>query len=183
MKIPLRFSGDFLGFVEFVIDDTEFFIEAVFWFVQDEVVGSGIGFFEATEGFFKAGEAGPRVIFAGVFRGDAPEIEVFQAFFLGVKQGSTEKTNGGGEIFIGWVGGGLHVIASGVWLIVKEQGSGDDFVPADDDRAIVETGAGIENGLEEFAGNHRVHRGAILGDIAEIIVFFEGNKSAVFLTR
>ena len=65
-----------LEFPEFAIHDAEFFIEVVFGFIQGQVVGSGVIFFEAAEGFFILGKAVPRVVFVFASR-DAPEIVVF----------------------------------------------------------------------------------------------------------
>ena len=83
---------------------------------------------EATESFFEFGEADPRVIFGGVFWGDTPEVEEFEAFFFGVENGGAEDGDVGGEVFIFGVevGAGLHVVA-GVG-VVEEEGSADDFV-------------------------------------------------------
>ena len=71
------------------------------------------------------------MIFGCVIGGDTPEVEVFEAFCFGVKEGLAEEADGGGEVFVGGVGGGLHVVASGVFLVVEEEGSGDDLVGFD----------------------------------------------------
>ena len=86
-----------------------------------------VGNREATEGFFEFGEADPGVIFGGVFGGDTPEVEKFEAFFFGVENGSAENGDIGGEVFVFWVevGARLHVVA-GVG-VVEEEGSADDF--------------------------------------------------------
>ena len=67
----------FLEVAEFEVSGAEVFVEGIFRLVSGEVVGSGIITREATEGFFEGGEAGPGVVFRGVFGGDSPEVEVF----------------------------------------------------------------------------------------------------------
>ena len=68
------------------------------------------------------------MIFGCVIGGDTPEVEGFEAFCFGVEDGGAKEADGGGEVFVGGVGGGLHVVASGVGFVVEEEGSGDDLV-------------------------------------------------------
>lgn len=60
-----------------------------------------------------------------MFGGDTPEIKSFESFGLSIKKGGGEKSDGGGEFFIGGVGGRLHVVAGG--LVIKKQGSSYDL--------------------------------------------------------
>lgn len=103
-------------------------VGAVFGGIEDEVVSAEVGDGGAAEGFFEFGEALPGVIGGGVGGGDAPEIEEFEAFRLGVKDGLAEDGDVGGEAFeLGaGVGARLHVEA-GVG-VVEEEGGADDLV-------------------------------------------------------
>ena len=66
------------------VNKAEELIEFVFCRAQDEVVGAVVVDFAPSEGLFEGGEAGPGVAIWGAFGGDAPEIEVFEAFFVGI---------------------------------------------------------------------------------------------------
>ena len=115
-------------FVEFMIDFTEGFIECVFGLIENEIVSAGISTREASEGFFKASEAGPWVVCRSVIWCDAPEVEEIETFGFSVEDGLAKETDGGGEFFVGGVGGGLHVVAGGVFFVVEEERSSDDLV-------------------------------------------------------
>lgn len=80
----------------------------------------------ATEGFFEFGEALPWVVFGGVIRGDAPEVEKLDSLVFGVKEGGSEEGDSGREFFVILVGGGLHIVARA--FVVEKEASGDDFV-------------------------------------------------------
>ena len=69
----------------------------------------------AAERFFKFGEAGPGVGFGRVVGGDTPEVEGFKTLFFGVEERSSEEADGGRELFIGGICGGLHIEAGGVF--------------------------------------------------------------------
>ena len=86
MSLPNKRApeGAFLNFAKFTVDFAEFFIEAILGFIEREIIGAGIIFFEATKGFFILGEAIPRVVF--IFGGgDAPEVIIFLTVCFGVE--------------------------------------------------------------------------------------------------
>ena len=56
----------------------------IFGVVVDEIVGAGVIYFLAGEGFLEVGEAGPGVVWTGALGGDAPKIERFEALSFGI---------------------------------------------------------------------------------------------------
>lgn len=87
----------------------------------------GAGIFDgiAAKGFFEASKAVPRVVLGGVFWGDAPKIEFFEAFFLGVEHGGGHAGDRGREVFVFGNFGALHIETGGV--VFKKEKSRDNL--------------------------------------------------------
>ena len=119
-------AGVFLfDFAEFAVDGAEFFVKAVFGFVEGEVVGAGVVALEAAEGFFVLGEAVPGVVFVFASR-DAPEIVVFFTGPFSVENHLDQDYRACHEVSMFKVGGGVHVEA-GVGRVVDEGGGDGGF--------------------------------------------------------
>lgn len=100
-------------------------VEFIFGRLKDNVVGTCIVDGITAEGFFKFGEAGPGVVFRGAIRGDTPKIKALDSLLLGVENGGSKESNGGGKFFEFNVGGGLHVVAGAV--VVEKEAGGEDL--------------------------------------------------------
>lgn len=66
------------------------------------------------------------MIFGGVVGGDTPKIEFLEIFVFGVHDHLSEKGSASGKFAVIVVGGGLHIVASGV--VVETEGGGDSFL-------------------------------------------------------
>lgn len=119
-------------------------------------MGAGIFKRVATEGFFEAGKTVPRVVFRGVFGGNTPKIEFFEAFLLGVEHGGGHAGNGGGEVFILGDFGALHVKTGG--LVFEKEQSGNNL-------AVFGFGARLDSVLGIFRNFRRIFGGMVVGEI------------------
>ena len=119
-------------------------------------MGAGIFKRVAAEGFFEAGKAVPRVVFGGVFGGNTPKIEFFEAFLLGVEHGGGHASDGGGEVFVFGNFGALHVKTGG--LIFEKEKCGNNL-------AVFGFRTGFDGVLGIFGNFRRIFRGMIAGEI------------------
>ena len=70
--------------MENAAEETGRLIEFVFKRINNYVVGAGIANFFPAKRFFEFSKAVPGVSFRRIFRGDTPEIEIFETFFASI---------------------------------------------------------------------------------------------------
>ena len=110
----------------------------------------------AAEGFFETGKTVPRVVFRGVFGGNTPKIEFFEAFLFGVEHGGGHAGDGGGEVFILGDFGALHVKTGGLVFEKKKRGN---------NLTVFGLRAGFDGVLGIFGNFRRIFGGMIAGEI------------------
>ena len=113
-------------FAESAVGFSGDFIKAVFFGVENQIVGAGIGDRVAVERFFESCETGPRVVFRCAVGGDAPKIEFFETFGFCVQNKLNGQNTGGVHAAKIFVLSTLEVVAS--FGVVENETGGDNLV-------------------------------------------------------